>query len=101
MPIRKTPDDERGNITGQLNWAAVSLTLGSSNRLLHVVPPSREHLVLVAARRRSGSWSGSLVNGICGRWLTHDVVLLVDGPVANRAVLYGLSRWSSRGWVEP
>ena len=31
----------------------------------------------------------------------NDVVLLVDGPVANRAVLYGLSRWSSSGWVEP
>src|SRR5829696_643587 len=100
MPIRKTPDDERGNIAGDLGRVAVSFMLGSSNRLLHVVPPSREHLVLVTARRRSGSWSGSLLNAICGRWFTHDV-LLVDGPVANRAVLYGLSRWSSSGWVEP
>jgi hypothetical protein len=61
--------------------------VSSSNRLLNVVP-QREYLVLLAARRRTGSWSGSLLSSIL-REVAHpnDVVLLLDGPVAKGRVV--------------
>ena len=103
MPIGKTPDDERGNIAGELDRVAVSLMLSSSNRLLHVVPPSREHLVLVAARRRSGSWSGSLLNAICGKWLTQRCCTPCRRPCrqSSRAiwVVQMVEQWVGRAAV--
>ena len=63
--------------------------------------PSREHLVLVAASAvRVLEWFAAQMRS-AGSGSLYDAVLLVDGPVANRAVLSGLSRWSSGGWVEP
>jgi hypothetical protein len=70
VSVHKTPCDQRGNVAGKLEHVAVSLMLSSSNRLLHLVLPSREHLALVTVRRRSGSRSDLLLSAIRGKWLT-------------------------------
>ena len=87
-PVRKTPEDKRGNIAGELERGPVSFMPSSSNRRLHLVLPSRG---APRPRRREApsrvlEWFAAQVDP-AGSGSPNDVVLLIDGPVAKGRVV--------------